>query len=376
MADSSSTSSSERPVAKEAGRAEHRRAHAFPWALLIAFGLVLVVELLVRRVDERTLIFTRGDSDQARAVRDEISLNEGVDVAFVGSSMTYQGINVADLESKLKSEAGREVRVRNYAIRGGRMDLFAATVRHLLRQETKPRLIVVGVSIRDLRDYDLDLERASIFWNASDFAHVVRERGTSPTKYLPTVIRNEIEPRLWLLKHRHTISTKLKQEVIDIATEPMPARGESPSQHLSARRNTTLTMNEFKSTSNKRRMVQAYRIDLPPEPPAMFVACVDEVLADCRAAGVKLIFLDMPISEPMQGLLINADKKRKSDRIEPLYRATMAARCAAANVPFLTAADLSLTWNLEDFYDSQHLNYAGAMKLDAAIAPVLARELK
>ena len=136
-----------------------------------------------------------------------------------------------------------------------------------------------------------------------------------------------------------------------------------------------LTMNEFKSSANKRRMTQAYRIDLPPKPQQKFVDCVDQIIADCKQAGVKVMFVDMPISEPMQGLLINADRKRKSQEIEPMYRATMAERCAAAGVPFLTSQELGLEWLLEDFYDSQHLNYAGALKMGEALVPAIERAL-
>lgn len=355
---------------------EERHRHRYPWALLLAIGLVGVVELVVRRVDSRSLILTRDDSDQARAVRDQISLDEPIDIAFVGSSMMYQGINGPDLQAKLSKQLDRDVIVRNEAIRGGRIDLFAATVRHLLRQEHKPKLIVVGTSMRDLREYDLDFERLAMFWTFGDLAHNLRAHGLRQRTHLPVVIRNEIEPHFSLLKYRTGISNRLKQAFVDIETEPLPARGDVPPQHSGPRRDTVLTMDEFKSSSNKRRMTQAYRIDLPPEPQAKFVACVDDIIAECRSAGVEVIFLDLPISEPMQGLLIHADKKRKTDQIEPKYRETMKARCEAGGVPFVTSEALGLSWNLTDFYDSQHLNYAGAVKLGDALLPRLVEGLR
>lgn len=393
MADSSSTSNSEAvgearpdhpgdaptlrqppPPPKPVNR-EELHGHRYPWSLLLAFGLVALVEVGVRQIDPRFLILTRGDADQARAVRDQISLNEPVDIAFVGSSMTYQGINVPDLQSKLRNAIGREVTVRNASIRGGRVDLFATTVRHLLRQEMTPELIVVGISIRDLREYELDFERMSIFWTLGDLGRAIRTHGLNQREHLPVVLRNEIEPHWSLLKYRQALSTRIQQQFVHIDTEPMPARGEPPLQHLGSKRDVTLTMDDFKSSSNKRRMTQAYRIDLPPQPQQKFVDCVDQILADCQRAGVKLLFLDMPISEPMQGLLINADKKRKSHQIEPAYRETMSARCAAGGVPFVTSQSLGLEWRLNDFYDSQHLNYAGSTKLSTALVPWLAREL-
>ncbi len=376
MADSSSTSSSERSQLPETGiRRDDRRAHGLPWALLMAITLLALAEMGVRQMNPTSLIVSRDDSDQARAVRDVISLDEPFDVAFLGSSMMYQGINVPDLQAKLRNATGQETRVRNFAVRGGRMDVFAATVRHLLRQENKPRLFVIGTSIRDLRDYDLDLDRLSLFWNVQDFRTITRERGYRATKYLPTVIRNEIEPHFSLLKYRNALSLQIERLFVRVNSEPMPVLGKSPSQHLGSKRDEVLTLDEFKSSSNKRRMAQAYRVDLPPQPSETFTRCIDQIIDDCRKADVKVIFLDMPINRLMRGLIINADKKHKSDQIEPAYRAAMAEHCTARGVAFLTSEDLGLTWEDNEFFDSQHLNYAGAVKLGDALLPAISKEL-
>lgn len=356
-------------------RREDRHGHRWPVALLGALAIVAAVEIGLRQVDPQSLIVSRGDADQARAVRDEIDLPGAPDVALVGSSMMYQGVSVPEFEHDLSQAAGRPVNVANYAIRGGRMDLFAATIRQIVEQPERPRLILVGTSMRDLREFDLELDRLSLFWSIGDFVAIARERGLPMNRYLPIVIRNEIEPHLLTLRYRNAITRALQSPFVPVEIEPLPARGEKADALIGSRGQRMLAdeMDAFRKRTNRRRMMQSYRLELPPIPPKVMSDQVEEIIRVCAAHHVDVIFVELPLSEPMSGLIRTATKTSK--KFEPTWRLVMAEKTQPASVPFIPFADLGLSLSDRDFADGQHLNEPGALKLGAALVPLIIERL-
>ena len=184
MESPSYTSSFERP----------REVARMPTAFLLALVMLLGLEVVVRRIDPPTLIaYDTVDTLAYEAVRHYVQFVGPADVGFVGSSRMLNAVVVPDLRRELSMVLDRPVSVANYALPGANADEVAALVRLILRQEKRPKILLYGVTPKQLAAAKYDLDKRATLWSLSDWR---RERGKTDEdlcRVLPDVIRSEIE---------------------------------------------------------------------------------------------------------------------------------------------------------------------------------------
>ena len=353
-----------------------------PYALALSLLLIIAFEIWFRSWPIERRVAYRDESDQGVAVRNQIDAGPMPEVAIVGSSMAYQGIAVPELAARLTDERGRPVSVGNFAVRGGRVDLAEAVVREILRQPTKPKVIVVGIAMRDMREYGLAYDQLANFWTLGEWRHETRlAKGSWLTDQLPQVVRNEVGRYWQTLRCRTAVSLAAQSLFIDTPLEPMPARGGRPTQHEGSRAEKSLAndLKLFSTKSMKRLMLRTYRPELPATPPHLLSDRVGKIITACDRAQVRLIFVDMPLSRPLRDLLDNAQKASKnrdaSKDFDIAYHKVMNAWARRGKVPFVQWDHRRIAWSNELFFDAQHLNLAGAIRMSTAISGLIAEEL-
>lgn len=377
-----------------------------PYALLMAVAIVIAFEVFLRVLPREKLIAYASDYGQYQAVRDTIDLKGPAEVALVGSSQVREGVSMPTLNEALEQQLGHKPDVANYALRGGRVDLADVVVRHLLRQPKPPKLIIVGLSTRDVRAYAPDYERLAVFWTFSDWLREYRtggrpdtsvlpcflqnrvgeeilifERGWDRTDQLPTVIRNYVGEGLLTLKHREMIGIQAANPLRKLfgapdPREPNPILGEATFQHLGGRGERTLLASKIGLPRLIRSAVSSYLPDPKyyDRPPLAMRERLTDLVAQLTASNVpsRSLIIEMPIAGDLE---VAIDRSRKVRMVYGFNREVQ-SRVYQTNVRYIPTGEQPFKPGKEHFSDLQHFNRPGAQEFSKWLAPEIAGFLK
>lgn len=368
MAATSSTSSSD------------PRKHGFPYAFALAILIVIGLELFLRTRDSQQLIAypelgIGGDQTVTyKAVREYIALDGAADVALVGSSQMREDVVMPQLIQHVRERTGRDVTVRNYATRGARADVMSAVVGELLDQPTKPDLIIIGLSVRDLRTQDIDLPRLALFWDAREWWSEAQTIGWSATSVLPTVVRNELGEFSHTLRYRDQLAIDISKPFApvfgySVDREPNPIVGEGSWQHIGGRG----LRNLVDPKVSPRRMLylarESYAYADGPKPSEPQTRRLQSMIRRIEASGVRAVLVEMPVADYLENDLAARGLPKAFDRsVRSLLEGT--------RIPYIPTADQPFKPGHAHFVDLQHLNRPGAEQFSDWLAGLIAGELR
>lgn len=368
MVVTSSTSSSETP-----------RTGRFPWAFLIAILIVIVVELFLRTRDRQNLIAypelgVGGDQTVTYyAVREYIELGSEGDVVLVGSSQMREAVVMPRLIQRVDQELGRPVRIRNYATRGARADVMEAVVKTILEQPRKPSLMIIGLSVRDLRTQVLDLPRLAIFWRLSDWWQAFREIGSPVTSVLPIVIRNEFSRICYSLRYRDQLSIELSKPLArwfgySVAREPNPIIGQMSWQHLGGRG----LRNLVNPRISPRRMLimarQSYAYEEGPKPSEPQTRRLQSLIRRTETSGVPTLIVEMPVADYLQ-------KDLSARKLPQEFQRSVRSLVNGTSIRFIPVSEQPFQPDRTHFSDLQHFNRRGAEQFSDYLAELIVQHL-
>jgi hypothetical protein len=345
---------------------------SIPWALLGALLLLLVVECGVRIAGPTSYIAYERGPTARHAVRRHVLAYGSSEVLVVGSSRSEMGIDCPELQQGLLASWNRQVEVSNYALGGAQAAESVPMVKHILRHEPLPKVIIYGVGQEQIGPNDLIYdqyteqlfraptpvnERAAMFWNMDDYFEARRTFGPMVDEYLPIVTRNGIEQHYHTLRVRGRIMNALRNHLR--GREGSPILGESLDL---GDREISMAEEGFDADAIRRHVVDLHLVDgaYPFHPQRL--ALFDQLVANCRQAGVMLVFVELPNSAVFEAPF-PADTRA---RFQQVFR-NLAQQ---DGIEFYTLEDLDLheAFDYEDFYDAAHLNVKGAKRYTQAIA--------
>jgi hypothetical protein len=360
----SSTSSSEATV---------RRA-GFPWALIFALGIVLVVELLIRGAEPRHLISYQYGEDAYYAAANHLDAYGPADIAFLGSSRTKEGIAVPEVTAALEAAGYGDLTVANYAAAGSHADETRALCDYLLARG-RPRLILCGVSPRVFEGAEPRMARSAIFWGASDWRRAHGEDPAAALRVWPTVARNYLSDASRTLRYRRkpkSIAADLRRahEQLGLAgptfsvrqilagdVMPSPLNGQYSAGQVYESHHSLVTRPI--DDDQVRKYVNRFLVDGEYVMGDVRMRELEALVAACRKTGVQLVFFETPISAILMRHQPEGVYERFLDRMWRLAEEGTAW--------FVTVDDLQLTFDDSEFAEQSHLNLAGARKLTRAI---------
>lgn len=367
MAATSSTSSSE------------TRKHGFPVAFALAILILIGLEVFLRTRDPHSLIAypelgISGDQTVTyKAVREYIAVDGAADVALVGSSQMREDVVMPQLIEQVRKQTGRDVVIRNYATRGARADVMNAVVDELLDQPAKPDLIVIGISVRDLRTQELDLPRLALFWDLDEWIRESRTFGWQSTSVLPTVVRNELSKFSYTLRYRDQLAIEVSKPLAplfgySVNREPNPIIGEGSWQHIGGRG----LRNLVDPKVSPRRMLYTARESYayqdghkPSEPQTRRLL---SMIKRIEASGVRAVIVEMPVADYLENDLKARGLPKAFDRsVRSLLQST--------SIPYITTDEQRFAPGHEHFVDLQHLNRPGAERFSEWLAELIANSL-
>lgn len=350
----------------------------------MAILIVIVVELFLRTRDRQHLIAypelgVGGDQTVTYyAVREYIELSSEGDVVLVGSSQMREGVVMPRLIRRVDQQLGRPVRIRNYATRGARADVMDAVVQQILEQSSKPSLIVIGLSVRDLRTQTLDLPRMAIFWNLSDWWQALREFGSPVTTVLPIVIRNEVSRISYTLRYRDQLAIDLSKPLArwfgySVSREPNPIIGEMSWQHVGRRGLRDLVEPRI----SPRRMLimarQSYAYEEGPKPSEPQTRRLQSMIRRIDASGVPGVIVEMPVADYLREDL-------HARKLSEGFQRSVRTLVNGTSMRFIPVSEQPFQPDRTHFVDLQHLNLPGAERFSDYLADLivqyLSREMK
>ena len=351
-------------------RAWRRR---LPLAFLAAVAFLIVLELFLRAMAlEKMIRYEQGDLGKD-AVLAHLHDEGATDVAFVGTSMTRDGIGAASVRRVLESRGMTNVSVGNFAVRGGSPDDDLLIVRKLLATPRPPKLIVIGVGPNDFLDRDPQWDWLAEYWTPAEWWRAYRRDGGRDAAivrpYLGQSCINWLSLRYRTLRYRNRLAAigewpsalRVLPAAHPIVGEPYVPRSSLADNKL------------YWEKRLKRHLEEVVRDGEYPMGERL-AGELAQAIRECRAAGVDVAVIEMPLSRFMRYHLPAGTLER--------FRAI--ARQAAADsggggATFYTVDDIGFAPRDERFFNAQHLNWLGRARFseavaDAVVAPRLGGE--
>lgn len=351
-----------------------------PWAFVLAIVIVLAFELYVRTRPTSSLIAypqVSAYEDQTvhyRAVRQSIDAYGVADVALVGSSQMREGVTMPRLIENLHQRLGPDITIANYATRGARADVMQATVQYLLNQPKKPQLVVIGISVRDLRTQDIDWPRLAVFWDIHQWISEARKTGWRATDVLPVVIRNQASKVSHTLRYRDQLAIDLTSPLGKVfeyqpGVEGNPIAGEVTWQHEGSRG----LRNLVEPTISPRRMMlnarPSYAYEQGSKPSEPLTKRLQTLIRQLDQSGVRAILVEMPVADYMENDLLARKLPAAFDR-------SVNSLVAGTSVRYLPTSVQGFKPTRAHFTDMQHFNRPGAELFSDWLADEIAKELR
>lgn len=343
----SSTSSSE-PV----------RLSGAPWAFLSALAIVAAVECGAHWIDPVELIPYELGQVEYQAVRLSADYLGVADVAVIGSSRAREGLVAPVLSATLKRESGRNLSVANYACAGATAEESLATLRRLLTDRQDIRLVVYGVSPRQLWGYELKYSQAALMWSWSDWWREVEVHGRDAWRYWPDVLRGQMS--------RYLRSLAFRARVREWTEELIQGRGPWPTPVTGALSQWQFRGPEMAMIGNRvgDARVKWYVKQLLKDGRYPFgqvkLQKMEELLRTCRQAGVPLVMVEMPLAKILHKHLPEGTYQHYLEQVRGLAR--------RENIPFIETDRLGIDLSNREFLDQSHLNLLGATRISRALA--------
>ena len=331
-----------------------------PRAFLAAVMFLVVLELILRAVPMHMMI-RYGQGDLAKdAVLAHLHDEGATDVAFVGTSMTRDGIAGPSVTRVLESRGLTNVTVGNFAVRGGSPDDDLLIVRKLLAAPRPPKLIVIGIAPIDFLDREPQWDWLAEYWTPTEWWQAYRREGgrdaAAERPYFGRSCVNWLALRYRTLRYRKRLAELLGSPgALRVPASAHPIVGEPyvPRASLIA------------SKQYGKRQLQGHLEDVLRDGQyPMADRLADELaqtLRECRAAGIDVVLIEMPLSRLMRYGL----PEGTLDRFRAIARKSAADGGGAS---FYTVDDIGFAPRDDRFFNAQHLNWLGRARFSEAVA--------
>ncbi len=343
-----------------------------PWGLLGAIGLLLALELGLRILDPRGVVPYAGGDREYTSLDSYLTTQGAREIAILGNSRPKIAMANPLLTDVLpRKAAGAPYTVGNYAISGAHAEETRTVVSLLLAASTRPRLLVYGVTPRDLAVHEEGQPFARYLWHLQSFLFDRKLRGSYLDAFLPQVLRNEASRFSFLFRLRYEtydaflaandrdVIAHLKAIVKNHAEPPpLPFDG-APDPQLMTR--DADSSRRISRAAARRYLGERYRD--PDWPHTVQEKFLEALARKAKNAQVPLVFVEIPLNPALQAEL--------PPNTLPGFYEVMARVSAQYGAPFIRVSDLGTKFVASDFREVSHLNRIGAKKFCRALAPKL-----
>lgn len=349
MENPSSTSNSDLPALP--GR--------FPWALAGAALILLAVEIALRFVSPQRIIPYASGLAEHLAIANCIADVGPADVAFIGSSLTRDGIIAPLVRAELETAFECPVYVASYAASALVMDETLAIVKYMIRKNASPSLLLCELSPQQFRRaVSSRLGATTIFWDINDLAKNISQKRPDSTRAIPMFLRREVGQYWITLRYREALRQWIQQALRLIDKPSIPMLGDYPG-HWNRRSTASLADPARRKSLVQRWLQRNVHDGQYSKIDHRLVARLDQTLLQCRQYNIPIVLYEMPLSPALK-------QKMPPDVYREFY-ALVADLARKHQVPLYLIDDLGLKLGNEHFADAVHMNRHGAALLTDAL---------
>ncbi|GJM19070.1 MAG: hypothetical protein DHS20C14_12830 [Phycisphaeraceae bacterium] len=376
---SSSDDGGRPPGRSEAGEiaAAERALDAAPWrlpaSLLVAVALLLGFEAFIRTIPADRLAFggvgARGDVAHGyfRYLLDKPPVP---DVAFVGSSRMRDDIICSAVERVCADELGRPIRVQNYGwptATNADLDMITEAI----FRAGSPDVLIVGLEPRTFTVRPRPPDQYMPYPTPERWRRLLEDGfANDPARRAFTNGLAEEASRAFAFRGRFTTAGfnaaayatdgdwHLAMRELTLPKHELPLTGGLAWNHVRMPHDSLA-----KTPKHPEQLTRYIEYQFVGEDPYIVTqeerAPVYALIERCRAAGVPVVFLDMPAPDVLRAAWPVGTAARYADEIRAIE---------AAGVAVHTPEQLGLTLGDEHFREQSHLNLAGATLYSERVA--------
>ncbi len=350
----SSTSSSE-PVARW-----------LPWGLIGAVLLLGAVELALRSSRPTGEPSYASSAQEYRVLPYELKARGAAMISLLGSSRGREGVSVPKLRESLGEALPAGQNVANYSLTAGRAMDVAEVVDRLVRAEPPPKLVLYGVSPRQLTAKRYPHTGRSNFWTLRDWWQIRRTDGAVVDRQLGGATRYSLGHALQLFRLEPEVraSLALKEGRWEHLRGTLTVvRG----HHRSAMRgNKTLWQQgtPWKVRKVTKKRARSYLKNVTQHEPLVLsqemLDAMERALATLTANGIDVVLFEMPLHPILESVYPKT--------VMPDFDRMMGELSARTGVAYLSAEALDYKFRRQDYREQSHMNLRGAEKISKGLA--------
>ena len=321
-------------------------------ALALACLMLVSVEAGVRRINPRSLMRYEESVDAYRIVRQTLDTEGAPDICFVGSSRCRDGVVMP-----VVAKACWPATVGNFSLPGATALVVRLSVRRIVNADPKPRLILYGVTPRQLRAYIPEQIGGGVegLVGPGDLPMLAMTPDASAHDMFEATLRNGISSRVRAISFRDGLKARVFRP--ETKQRPYHMHGALSAAQV-PKKQPRLCDNPY--TPERAR---TYVYPDGGEDNRVYVDSqlthIEGIMDLCADAGVPLVLFEIPSSATLEralpeGMLVQATEK-------------IAAVAEKKGVRFVRLSDMGLAFTEADFRDISHLNNTGARRLTDAL---------
>lgn len=364
MATRSSTSSSEPIASVEARLDEHVDERMRPpWALLLALLLIALVEFGVRQRIPRE-DFLDAHTQPKSSLQQVIDTDGAAEIAFLGSSVSWNGLATPLIATAVGKELERTVHVANYSFFGARAEMVTDIAHVVARADRPPRVAYYCVTLHALTRAKQLLD-TSWLWAIEDWRREYHANGVGTFEQLPIALTNELARHCRTLEMRRNAPAYLDRLWSGEEFPLAPMRGgwvESHRTHpglmLKGRRELIEAEDRLEQALADRDLAEAGENVGDYYDPRRIVelGLVFDIL---NAVGTDVVYVELPLPT-MHTIKLPAG-------VYEQFQSIVARLVAERGTRYVRFADLGITMSGEDYKDASHMNGRGAQRVTEAL---------
>jgi hypothetical protein len=336
------------------------RTATLPWAWLIALVTFGAIESGMRTAIPADEFPVRQDIRASAAFLRVLKADGPAEIAFVGASLTERGVVIPRISKRVNAKARQTTRVANYGHPDAQAEFVEDVVHALMRGESKPRIVLYGVSPMQL-NRDLRAESTSGVWRFEDLARKVQQRGPGVLDELPQVLQNELKLTLRIAQLRHDRKAWYQRLVNG---RPFPKTGlRGGHYHITPGSRTNLIARpptlKTKGYQNMKRRMQESIVDGHWVHSEKLLGHMKGVADLCRESGAELVYFEIPFHDTLRTLMADNTYDNFYDLMDEVS--------AETGFPFVSVSDLGVSLTDAHYADGAHLNLEGARTMSAPV---------
>lgn len=332
-----------------------------PLGLLGALVLLIGVEYGVRAALPADEFFIAEEQPHT-SIHQALAADGPAEVAFLGASVSWNGLDVRLLDRRAERIAGRELHLANYSHFGMRAELALDLAHVIARQDPPPRILYFGVTGHSVAPSQ-ELTPTSWAWRLEDWAREAPALGVDAADEIQGALFNELALHLRTFEVRRDPRAHYARATTERGFSPGPMRGQAVLGHITHRDRTAPNLGRGRQEDDDELMAALVDRGVVGEEGGevamVRVEFLERMIAVLQESGIEVVLHEFPLPRRHARIIDLQFGESFQREMNRLARETGAT--------YHSLESIGVTMEPTDFKDASHMNGVGAERYTRAI---------